>query len=608
MIIPKPGNPGKYYIVATDAIEHGCVNGITYSEVDMSLQGGNGDVTALKNIQLNAINGEWITAVRHGNCVDTWIITHGREPNNFFLAYHVSSSGINPIPVTTNLGISVPSNVTGIGIMRPNPDGTKIAMSRPYIGNGSIELIDFDKMTGIASGITNLYTASTTGNSFGLEFSRSGDRLYSGEFGNTYNNIYQYDMTVANSASTRIKVGQLLSFPGEIGYLQIAPNDKIYVNYNMSPHADFLGVITNPELSGTACNFVENGVSLGATAIYGLPWYYNPDFSLPSPLELGPDLTICLGNTVILSNSFAAISGTTYLWSDGSTNPTLPISEPGTFWVQYQVETCLTATDSITVTADTTQISHLVGDTSGCAPFTIQLSGIGPANISEWIWDMGNGEIIYTQNPSFDFTTPGIYTISLKAMSSNNCLVEDSALILAEAFPVPIANFSVQPTKVEPNIPILFTDQSTGSITTWSWQINDQQASVSPTCTYTLEDYFQPLTVSLIVTNSDGCSDEKKLIVFKPEDLIYVPNAFTPDGDEFNPVFKAVDYLGLICEFTIYNRWGELVWSGTSAMDGWDGTIKGKKAPSGIYTWIITLTTNNGIASKQIQGHVTLVR
>jgi gliding motility-associated-like protein len=606
MIIPKPQSPGKYYIVATDAIEHGCVNGLTYSEVDMSLSGGEGDVTALKNIQLNALNGEWITAVPHANCVDTWIISHGKDPNNRFLAYHVSAAGINPTPVATNLGISVPINLLGVGVMRPNPAGTKIAMTRPYV-NGSIELIDFDKATGIATGISNLYTSTTAAWSYGLEFSRSGGRLYSGEFGDTNNRIFQYDMTAANISATRTQVGQILSVPGEIGQLQIAPNDKIYVNYNTWPSGDFIGVINNPELPGTACGYVEHGVLVGGSMIYGLPWYYNPDISLPSPLELGPDIALCSGTTVTLSNDSANVAGATYLWSDGSTNPTLQVSESGIYWVQYQIGSCVTAIDSVTITIDSTQIGHLVGDTSGCTPFTIHLAGTGPTDITAWNWDLGNGTIIHTKNAAFTYTVPGIYTISLTALSSNNCLVQDSAAILAEAFPVPAAHFSIQPLLIEPDVPILFTDQSSGDIIAWSWEINTQQVSTAPTCTYTLEDYFQPLTVSLTVTNSDGCSDERKAKVFQPADLLYVPNTFTPDGNASNSVFKPVDYFGLIREFKIYNRWGETVWSETSDVEGWDGSFQGKPAPEGVYTWVITMAVR-GVVSKEIQGHVALVR
>lgn len=608
MIIPKPGSPEKYYIVVTDAIERGCVNGLTYSEVDMSLQGGFGDVTSVKNLQLNAFNGEWITAVRHANCVDTWIITHGKNPNNFFLAYHVSASGINPVPVSTDLGISLTTNVSAIGIMRPNPQGTKIAMSRPYNGNGSIELIDFDNATGIATGMSNLYTTTTTGQGYGLEFSRSGNKLYSGEYGNTNNRIFQYDMTAPNIAATRTPVGQFLSSPGEIGQLQIAPNDQIYINYNTWPAVNFIGAITNPELPGTSCGYVENAVSIGTPVAYGLPWYYDPDSPIPSPLELGPDITLCSESTATLSNNLSNVPGATYLWSDGSTNPTLQVSGPGTFWVQYQVASCLIAIDSITIATDTTQISHLPGDTSGCTPFTIQLAGTGPTDISEWIWDLGNGTTIHSQNTSFSYTTHGVYTISLKAISANNCLIQDSIRILAEAFPVPSAQFSTQPTQVEPFVPILFTDQSSGNITNWLWQINDQPVSTSSQCNYILEDYFEPLIVSLTVTNSDGCSDEKRITVFNPEALIYVPNSFTPDGNEFNPVFKAIDYLGLVKEFSIYNRWGQLVWSGKSSEDGWDGTINGEKTPSGVYSWVITMGSNRGIISKQVHGHVTLIR
>jgi len=607
IIIPRPGNPGKYYVVSTDGVAHACIDGLRYSEVDMSLAGGNGDVTVQKNILLSGLAGEWVTAVKHANCTDTWIHTHGRASQSVLLAFHVSASGIDLVPVTTDLGISIPSHTTCAGILRPNPAGNKIAMSQLYAGR--VELIDFDQATGMATGISNLYDNPPGIYCYGLEFSRSGNRLYTGESPNTSvgAGVFQYDLTAPDITASRTQISPPLSFSAEIGLLQIAPNDKIYVNYATFPPNDFIGVINDPELAGTACGFAEQAVSTGNTSNYGLPWYYNADLLMPAQVVLGPDTVLCPGNSVTLSNGSGNPPGATYLWSDGSNGPTLEVSEPGTYWVQYEVPACLPTTDTVIVTLDTTQIGHTVGDTSGCTPLTVELNGTSASAVSGWSWDMGNGVVVEGQHVSFQYTTPGVYTISLTALSPNNCLVADPLPVFATAYPKPAAYFTMDPLMADPGEPILFTDQTAGNIVIWLWEINGQAVSTSPTCTDTLENYYQPMIVSLTVTNEHDCSDERTMSVFKPEYLLYVPNSFTPDGNDFNNVFKAVDHFGLVREFMIYDRWGELVWRGTSAAEGWDGTYAGQAAMEGVYTWVIQLEIN-GVLSKQIEGHVTLLR
>jgi len=134
--------------------------------------------------------------------------------------------------------------------------------------------------------------------------------------------------------------------------------------------------------------------------------------------------------------------------------------------------------------------------------------------------------------------------------------------------------------------------------------------------------YMPPVgTTELIVTgtNGSGCSASDTLVIealedCTGEDLVYwVPNTFTPDGDQHNQTFKPVFFSGYDpYEFAMYifDRWGELVYETRNVKFGWDGSTgrSGKKAPDGVYTWKIVFKALNNDEKIQEVGHVTLLR
>ena len=93
--------------------------------------------------------------------------------------------------------------------------------------------------------------------------------------------------------------------------------------------------------------------------------------------------------------------------------------------------------------------------------------------------------------------------------------------------------------------------------------------------------------------------------------IYYIPNSFTPDGNEFNntwqPVFTAgFDASGFTC--TIYNRWGETIWESRDAAESWDGTYQGLRCPQGLYVWEIQFKHINTADQTRIHGHINLIR
>jgi gliding motility-associated-like protein len=96
-----------------------------------------------------------------------------------------------------------------------------------------------------------------------------------------------------------------------------------------------------------------------------------------------------------------------------------------------------------------------------------------------------------------------------------------------------------------------------------------------------------------------------------PEELIFVPNTFTPDGDEYNQVWLPIFTEGFDpfdFKLTIFNRWGETVFESNNHTIGWLGDYNGKYCTEGVYTWKIEFGNLINDARKVLVGHLTLIR
>ncbi|CAN5330883.1 hypothetical protein BH10BAC1_BH10BAC1_12340 [soil metagenome] len=154
-IIPKPGNDSLYYLFTTGGIERYLSAGLRYSMVDMCLDNGYGGIIATeKNVLVLDTAGEKLSAVRHPNGTNIWLISHKHFTNSFY-AYEITPTGINP-PVITHIGSIHTGNPgyyggcgTAIGQMKVSPNGTKLALVFSNISPSVAELFDFDANTGI---------------------------------------------------------------------------------------------------------------------------------------------------------------------------------------------------------------------------------------------------------------------------------------------------------------------------------------------------------------------------------------------------------------------------------------------------------------------------
>lgn len=278
LIVPQPGTSRFFYVFTTDAFYQNYLQyGFRYSIVDICLDNGLGDVIANeKNILLVDTVAEKLTAVRHSNGVDYWVITHKYESDAFY-AYLLTSTGISNT-VITNIGsvhkdyctsTTYPTKAA-LGQLKASPDGNKLVCVNGQGCNNISELFDFDNTTGIISNLVQLSTDSVAVGLLGASFSPDNSKLYISSWINN-DRIYQYDLssgipsTIVNSKTI------IASHAGGPWYqaMQLGPDGKIYVAIR---NQTSLGVINNPNLSGASCDFVDLSISLsGKFCSLGLP-------------------------------------------------------------------------------------------------------------------------------------------------------------------------------------------------------------------------------------------------------------------------------------------------------------------------------------------------
>jgi hypothetical protein len=268
IIVPLPNSSTIYYVFTCD--QELSTNGINYSIVDMTLNGGFGAVTS-KNLPLAPwIMSEKICAVKHCNNRDVWVIVKGWLVNTF-TAWLVTPSGIT-VSVASNVGYT-PIVIGGAGgakqgVLKANAQGNRLAAA--YYGAGRIEVYPFNNSTGMVSAPTNV---DLFPGFYGLEFSPNGRFLYAST---NPGNLYQYDLCNSFQRYTVATAGAFM------GSLQNAIDGKMYIARGVGN--TFFAAVNNPNVQGAACGFVLNSVSNGASNTnFGLPNFISSYFKPPPP-------------------------------------------------------------------------------------------------------------------------------------------------------------------------------------------------------------------------------------------------------------------------------------------------------------------------------------
>jgi gliding motility-associated-like protein len=153
---------------------------------------------------------------------------------------------------------------------------------------------------------------------------------------------------------------------------------------------------------------------------------------------------------------------------------------------------------------------------------------------------------------------------------------------------------------------LTLTNNSVGAVTyAWDFGNGDNSTDFEPTYQYTKPGVYN---ITLISTNAWGCTDTSNSIldVRLPEDL-YVPNAFTPNGDAINDYFSIAQRNITDLKVFIYDRWGEQVYKSDNVNFAWDGTYNGEPVKMDVYVYLIKAYGFHG-KSYELRGTVTVVR
>ncbi|WP_299251237.1 T9SS type B sorting domain-containing protein [uncultured Lacinutrix sp.] len=343
IIIPKPNSTNIYYIFTVDA--RAGEYGLRYSEVDMNLANGLGRVTSNKNILLEALTTEKITAVENADGESIWVIAHKWESNEF-QSYLVDDTGVNTTPVTSAVGSVYSGDINNtIGYLKASPNREKIACVKSYTNN-EVQVFDFNAATGaITNPITiDNFTSENLG-PYGCEFSPDSKLLYITEIirdNADYSKIHQYNLTLGTQQNIINSDVIIAQEAGLLGALQQALDGRIYV---AKSNATSICVIKKPNEIGLSCEYESETISLGGRiSRLGLPPFIQSYFFATNLFE-----NTCFGETTLFSiDTSTIIDNINWNFGDpesginnnsSNVNATHVYSAPGTYNITITIDT-----------------------------------------------------------------------------------------------------------------------------------------------------------------------------------------------------------------------------------------------------------------------------
>ncbi|MGG9962725.1 PKD domain-containing protein [Ferruginibacter sp. SUN106] len=313
----------------------------------------------------------------------------------------------------------------------------------------------------------------------------------------------------------------------------------------------------------------------------------------------------CLfGNQYILkNNSTNAVGGMVYKWTFGDGN------EANTRDVTYSYKkagkyTIKLVVSSISVCADSTSFDIVIYQNAVAAfavePTCFKLPVTVINNTQDTVgsplsysWSFGNGQTSVLKNPPPQiYTAAGSYNISL-AVSSAQCPfpVHTTTHTVVIDRPKPATSYPLEWAVI--NLPLDLHARSFGETVLWNPAVNlDNATSYNPVFKGTTEQLY-----TIDIKTKTGCvTTDTQMVKIVKSIEIFVPNAFTPNGDGFNDDLKPVFYgIKQLKYFRVYNRWGQLFYQTQTMKQGWDGTFKNVKQEMQTVVWVLEALGVDGV-------------
>ena len=247
-----------------------------------------------------------------------------------------------------------------------------------------------------------------------------------------------------------------------------------------------------------------------------------------------------------------------------------------------------------------------------CIDDTLNLLNTTSPICDTYQWDFGDG--IKSAKANHKYSKDGFFTISLTAIDSHGCQDSIVKLNYVQVVNKPYVNFVFSPDSIDIlNPEVRFTTNSDGKYFKWNFGDGKPTSTTKDAIHFFPEDEGKYYTVSLTASNTkEGCSSTYTQVIVSKEPLIYyIPNTFTPNGDEFNNTFKPIFSSGLDpYNYTlfIYDRWGELIFESHNVQIGWDGTYNNQILGSNTYIWKLNFKKKQSGEEHTKLGHVNVIR
>jgi hypothetical protein len=452
LIIPMPMNSQKYYIFSSTQ-QPGNNPGDTtmrlrYSIIDMSLNGGLGEISSLNQIVPGPymLTAEGQCAIPHCNGYDYWVLSKGAKTTGYkdkLAAYMVTAGGVLA-PVISNAMFSIPTG-TGTGTdpnefisgMEASPDGKLVAITENLnagaIGNSIVRIYSFNNATGVltqASSVLFPFSGFLNGH----QFSPDSKKLYI----TAGNDVRQIDLTNISSPTVAIIFNNMNYYRFQLG-----PDDKIYASTPVS-NVNKLSVINFPNLAGTACSFSANAVSLFAAndVRLGLPNMIDAKKGAPVPPSFLASPVNCTTTQFSVDSCWTGYSGS-WDFGDGSTGSgfitTHTYTSSGTFSVSLVLSvpgyTFSPVSQNVTVLPSTTPIA---GPNAICkgTPF-MNMYGVANSTGATYSWTATNGLVSgpsNLNNVNVWASGTGVITLSVQ-VNNGGCLSSATKTITIDSIP-----------------------------------------------------------------------------------------------------------------------------------------------------------------------------
>lgn len=343
-----------------------------------------------------------------------------------------------------------------------------------------------------------------------------------------------------------------------------------------------------------------------------------------TPIAEFSGIDVCLNTPTDFTNETTIPGGAidVYDWDfdDGNTSddvsPSNTYVDPGAYDVTLTTTSDSGCVDMIEHTVnvypypDPSFTSDII---DGCEPLDVQFidqSTISSGNVVSYTWKFGDGNTSTQSSPLNTYQNDGSYDVTLTVTSDQGCDTTITINKYITVYPLPVAGFIHDPTVVSVFDPTFdFYDESIGADSVVIYDFGDGifAEERNPVHTYQDSGFYM---VTQYVYTVHGCGDTiTDILRVNPEFTLYIPNAFTPNSDGYNEVFRPQGIGMLDFTMRIYTRWGEQIFFTKEIGGFWDGTINNgtSEVKEDVYIYNIHVLDVN-YEEYEFNGHVTLIR